>query len=180
MQISQIGRTLRRCGALTLSCLALLSCSPKYDWREVKGTTSPYSVLLPSKPATHARDIDLNGLAVTMTMTGAEVKDTTFAIGSIVLPDATQSAAALDAMKIALTRNINGAVVKEEMLPATARTPAMSALEISGPTQNGTRLMLVRLIANDVHIYQLLVVGNASKVSREEADNFFSSFSLPK
>ncbi|AMO98462.1 putative transmembrane protein [Collimonas arenae] len=103
-----------------LLCAVLLlgACSPKFNWREVRGKDASYSVLLPAKPATFARQIDLDGTQVTMTMTAAKVDDMVFAVGSATLPDAAKAQAALGAMKTAL--------VKTSTVPSRRRKPAQS------------------------------------------------------
>lgn len=159
-------------------CLLLLACSPKFDWREVRGPAAPYLVTLPAKPANHARDINLDGIPVTMTMTGAEVDGVTFAVGSVELADPAQAGHALQAMKTALVRNINGKVVEEKAAQAGSAA-GMIALEAHGPLPQGQRLLLARFVARGPHVYQLLVVGNERDVSREAADTFFTSFHLP-
>jgi len=163
--------------AAAACCLILLACSPKFDWREVRSQSAPYLVVLPAKPATHARDINLNGLPVTMTMTGAEVDGVTFAVGSVELTDPAQAAHALAAMKTALVRNIDGKVTKEGDATRKDGT-VMTELEASGPLRDGQRLLLARFAARERHVYQLLVVGDARKLSREAADTFFTSFQL--
>lgn len=164
--------------AITAALIALPGCSPKFDWREIRGSSAPYVALLPAKPATHARQIDLNGIPLTMTMTGAEVDQVTFAVGTAELPNSAQGAHALSAMKTALVRNINGSI-KEEKATAPGVAPAMIELEASGPAPSGERLLLARFIARDRHIYQLVVTGLESNLSREAADTFFTSFRLP-
>jgi hypothetical protein len=145
----------------------LLACSPKYDWREVRGNGAPFMISLPAKPASHARMIDLDGIKVTMTMTAAEVDGVSFAVGTAELPDPLQAQKALVAMKTALVRNIGGTVKQEK-----SSSPAMIEIEAAG----SSRLLLGRFIARDNRVYQLLVVGDERKVSREEAETFFTSF----
>jgi hypothetical protein len=163
-------------------CLLLLACSPKFNWREVRGPAAPYLVTLPAKPDSHTRDINLDGLPVRMTMTGAEVDAVTFAVGSVELADPAQAMHALNAMKTALVRNINGKVTQEKSANTDSRPgagPATIELEASGPLPQGRRLLLARFIAGERHVYQLLVVGDERDVSREAADTFFTSFRLP-
>lgn len=169
-------QTLRRAACFGC-CLLLLACSPKFDWREVRGSAPPFVAALPAKPATHARQIDLDGIPLTMTMTGAEVDNVTFAIGAAELPNAAQAAHALTAMKTALVRNIGG-TVKHEKASAPGAGPAMIELEASAATPGGQRLLLARFIARERHVYQLVVTGLESDVSREAADTFFMSFRL--
>ncbi|MEO8598312.1 MAG: hypothetical protein ABI656_00610, partial [bacterium] len=96
--------------------LCLLSaCSPRLNWRQVDGVDAPFVVLMPAKPSTLSRPIDLDGLPVTMSMTAAEVDGVTFAVGVIALPDAASAPRALQAMKLALVRNINGSIESEKI-----------------------------------------------------------------
>lgn len=156
-------------GALTLS-----ACSPKFDWREVRGGAVPYVAVLPAKPTTLSRPIDLDGVQVAMTMTAAEVDGVTFAIGSAEMPDAMQAQAALNKMKTALVKNINGSIQHE-------KSSASGAIDIEtgGSGNDGqARRLFARFVANDKRIYQVLVVGPEKKVSREAVDTFFTSFKL--
>ena len=152
----------------------LLACTPKHDWREVRGSGAPFVVALPGKPATHARSIDLDGVQVMMTMTAAEVDNVTFAVGTAELPDAAQAENALIAMKTALVRNIGGTIRHEKS------EPALIVIEASGPQGAGSggqpRLLLARFIAQDKRVYQLVVVGTENGVVRDAADIFFTSF----
>jgi hypothetical protein len=163
-----------------LACaLILIACSPKYNWREVRGTAAPFVVTLPAKPATHARTVNLDGTQVTMTMTGAEVDDVTFAVGSAELADPALAEKSLEAMKTAMVRNIGGTIRHEET-SAAGTTPATIDIEaIGAPAPNGReRLLLARFVAKGPHAYQAIVVGNEKDVSREAADTFFASFNV--
>lgn len=160
-----------------LSCAFLLAaCSPKHDWREVRGGGAPFIVTLPAKPASHTRQINLEGLPVTMTMTAAEVDNVTFAVGAAELTDAALASKALTSMKTALVRNIGGTIRKEK----TDTTPPMIEVEASGPPGPGSgghpRLLLARFYARDKFIYQVIVTGGEKSFSREAADTFFTSF----
>ncbi|RZI45001.1 hypothetical protein EGT07_00490 [Herbaspirillum sp. HC18] len=150
----------------------LTACSPKYDWREVHGAGAPYVVLLPAKPASHTRTVDLDGLQVSMTMTAAEVDGVMFAVGTAELPNAAQAPKAMDAMKTALVRNIGG-TIRQEKSSAAGSVPATIDVEVAG-TQS--RLLLARFLAEDKHIYQVVMIGKEKDMSRDAADTFFSSF----
>lgn len=171
--------------SLVLATLFVFAgCSPTYDWREVRGSNAPYVALLPGKPAAHTRPVNLNGIEVPMTMTAAEVEDVVFAVGSATLPDPAQAPFALEAMKTALVRNINGKVRSEKELPPTLQSSVpVRHLEAAGTPPSATQarephLLLARLMAKDGRVYQLLVLGPESKVDREQADTFLSSFKV--
>jgi len=156
------------------SALVLAACSPKFDWREVRGPDAPYVILMPAKPASHTRTINLDGIEVAMTMTGADADGITFAVGTAELPDAAQAAKAMTAMKTALVRNIGG-TVKQEKASAPGAVPATIDVEASGAQ---SRLLIARFAARDKRIYQVVMVGKEQAMSREAADTFFMSFKL--
>lgn len=165
--------------ACIMGVLLLSACSPKYNWREVRGTDAPFMVMLPAKPASHTRPINLDGTEVTMTMTAAEVDDVAFAVGTAELPEPASTQQALQAMKRAMVRNINGTIVHENASGPESK-PAVIEIEAVGPSGNrsGRRLLLARFIAQEQRIYQVIVVGQEDDVSREAADTFFTSFKL--
>lgn len=164
---------------LLLTALSILAgCSPSLNWRQVQGVDAPFVVLLPAKPATLSRPIDLDGMAVTMSMTAAEVDGVTFAVGSIVLPDAALAPKALQAMKIALVRNINGSLQSERA--DTAGSVDIAATGTLGRSNQQARL-LARFAARERRVYQAVVVGPASAVDAlgvDAADTFFTSLKL--
>lgn len=165
---------LRACAGLAIASL-LLACSPKFNWREMRGAGAPYQIALPAKPASHARLVNLDGLQVTMTMTAAEVNGVTFAVGAAEVPDAAQAQKALQVMKAALVRNIGGKIT-QEMSSAPGVAPQMIEIEALGQS----RVMLARFAVKGKFVYQLVVVGPeksmSQAVAREAADTFFTSF----
>lgn len=160
--------------------LALPACTPTYDWREVRGTEAPFSVVLPAKPATYSRPINLDGVRLVMTMTAAEADGVTFAVGSAQLPEPAKAQAALQAMKTALVNNIGGTVRHEKS--AAAAGVASIDIEAAG-TSNAAgggqpMLLFARFAAKDRWIYQAVVIGRGKAVSRDAVETFFTSFKL--
>ncbi len=152
-----------------LAALALTACSPKFNWRDYRSPDAPFSVMFPDKPATHARDIDLNGLKVKMTMTAVQIDGAMFAVGTGEAPDAAQAQAALEAMKTALVNNIGATVTKET-------TKDGIDIEATG-SQNGKPMLLVgRFVARDKRFYQIIVMGAKADMSAEQTEMFLSSF----
>lgn len=96
-------------GWLALAGL-LAACSPEFNWRETRSPEQGFSVLLPGRPASMSREIDLDGLKVDMTMTGARVDRALFTVGVVRLEAAPDMAAthakALSAMRVAMLRNL--------------------------------------------------------------------------
>ena len=175
------GRVTRRTHIVLIALLT--ACTPSHDWREVHGTAAPFSVLMPAKPSTLARKIDLAGTPLTMTMLAAEVDGVTYAVGSIDLPDAAQAKVAIEAMKTAMVKNIRGTVLHEKAADLGAGSAgagqgsSMIELDALGTPPNGRpRLLLARFVAHHQHAYQVIVTGARKSVAREQADTFLTSF----
>ena len=66
---------------------ALAACSPRFDWREFRSPDG-YAVLLPGRPQTVVRDIELDGIKAPMSMTSTGIGPTMFAVGVARLPAA--------------------------------------------------------------------------------------------
>ena len=164
--------------SLLLACgtgFLLCACSPKYDWREIRGEGAPYSVMLPAKPASYSRPVNIGGNKVTMTMTATEVDGITFAVGTAELPDAATAARAVTAMKDALVNNIHGRVQREA---ATSNGAAADiTVDASGKDPSGqARVLHARFLARDKRVYQVIVTGKEGAVPQEAVDTFLASF----
>lgn len=166
--------------AVLLALVLCAGCTPTYDWRDVRGTTAPYTVLLPAKPATHARPVNLGGIQADMTMTAAEVDDVTFAVGTAELPDAAQAQAALLVMKDTLVKNIGGVVRHEKSaLGSNLSTIDLDAGPAPGTAAGGKANVLhAHFVARDRRVYQVIVVGREKAVRPEAVDTFLTSFRI--
>lgn len=159
-----------------LLAVALCACDPHYNWRDYQSKDASYAVLMPGKPATHTRNVQLGDITVAMTMTAAEVDDVVFAVGSAPLADAAQAPAALQAMQTALVRNIGAAVTSQ----ATAADGAGSIVNVEAKgLRNGQPTLLIgRFIARDRRIYQVVVIGPERHIDRGQVAMFFDAFQL--
>jgi hypothetical protein len=156
--------------------IACTGCSPNFNWREVQGTDPSYTVLLPAKPSTHSRAIDLDGLKVTMTMTAAETDDINFAIASIKIDDAAQRHAALLAMQKAMLQNIHGDVAEQKVVALKDGT-TMTEIHATGKTSTGRPLSLfARFGEHGQDVFQVVALGSSDNLTSEIADTFLSSF----
>lgn len=159
-----------------LLVILLSACTPSHDWREIHGDTAPFSVLLPAKPSSQTRQITLDGMAVTMTMTAVEVDHVTYAVGSVALPDAVAAKKAMLAMKAALVSHVGGAVSKEVVVD----TPADNHidLEAAGTPKGEPRVVVARFAAHGNNAYQAIVTGPEKFISRDHIDTFITSFKV--
>lgn len=168
--------------AIGMTCILVLNaCTPAYNWRTAQGTDAPYTVLLPAKPSSFSRPVNLDGMTVTMTMTAAEVNGVTFAVGTAELANTAQAQHALRAMKIALVRNIGGAIRQEKVFDSTVGVAGIeieaygtSDLSKSAPP----KVLFARFFTQDRRIYQMVVLGKETTLTHEAIDTFFTSFKL--
>lgn len=153
-----------------LSACLLAGCSPTYNWRDHTSADGSYRVMFPAKPATHTRNIDLGGIRVDMTMTGADVEGTAFVVGTALMPDAALAQATLPALRQALLRNI-GAADGAPVAPADA-----APLDVDVTTGDGKFRLVGRFVAKGARVYQVIVVGPPKTVPPEQVDQFLTSF----
>jgi len=173
--------------ACALACTLLLSaCAPDYNWREIRPSGEGYAVMLPGKPASMSRPINLDGLAVTMAMSGARVDDRSFTVGMVVLPDAEPATRerARAAMRAAMVRNIAGwetaaAEVRVPVIDAAGRGVASEGaarIEAAGRVADRPAHMQAQFTARGRRAWQAVVIGPAA--DPEQAQQFLDSFRI--
>ncbi len=170
----------RWCFASLLLVLALAACSPTLNWREVRGDEAPYVVLLPAKPSSFARPVNLGGIQVEMSMTAAEVDDVNFAVASAKVTDPAQRQAALAAMQAAMLRNIGSVQHSEKAVTLKGGIPATEVVA-SGKTGNAGNTAVVlhaRFAMHGERVYQVIALGPTAHLSDETAETFLTSFVL--
>ena len=167
-----------RASAALFVLLALSACSPALNWREVRGGDAPYTVLLPAKPASHARPVELGGVKTSLQMTAAEADDMNFAIASAAIEDESQRKAALAFMQQAMVQNIRGTVTQQKTVTLKDGT-VMNEVQARGMAPNGRAMALFgRFGLKDERVYQVVAIGPQDKLTPEIADTFLSSFVL--
>lgn len=161
--------------ALSIPVVILLAaCSPKFDWREVRGTESAFTVWLPAKPASFTREMTLNGVALKMQMTAADVDGVSFAVGSAKVSDASKIPGVLDAMQQGMLNNIHGLPEKENT--QLSNLPGKNLIAY-GKLANGQSVKFVgRFLAQGAWVYQLVIIGKEKSLTPEVVDTFMTSF----
>ncbi|MCO5106056.1 MAG: hypothetical protein M9907_03125 [Burkholderiaceae bacterium] len=177
----------RRASLAGAACaLALAACAPDYDWREIRPSGAGCLVMLPGKPASMSRPINLDGLAVTMAMSGARVDDQSFTVGAVVLPDAEPATRdkARAAMRAAMVRNVAGreTAVSDATVPVldlagrTTATQAGVRVEASGRIGERPAHLSALFVARGNRAWQAVVIGPAADA--EHASAFLDSFRI--
>ena len=165
--------------------MALVACSPTYDWRTVSDSTNGYAVDLPAKPTFDERTVEIDGRPLPMGMRIAEAGDGVFAVGTVTLPmaDAAAQQHALDYLRAGLARNLGAAAtVQPVAIPvATGGSVPGLSLDASGMAGTGSsaehRTIRARIVARGAHIYEVTVVARGD-LPPEQIDQFFGSFKL--
>jgi len=174
-------RQTRRPAALVLVAgMVLLACQPSYNWREIHEDDARYRIMLPARPVSMSRPIDLDGLKVTMAMTGARVDEALFTVGSIVLPAAEESLRthATGAMRTAMERNVEGhdaqvTQVEVPVLDASGRTVGSAVgthVEVAGRVAGEPSHMSATFVARGNRAWQAVMI---SPVADPEAARLF-------
>lgn len=170
-----------------LAAMVLLgACSPEFNWREIRSSEHGYAVMLPAKPASMTRVIQLRELQVSMAMQGARAGGASFTVAAAQLPDdapATREAA-LASMRAAMVRNIAG-IERVSARSKVKLTDANGAvcesvdawrIEADGKMRAQAATMLAGFAARGARAYQWVVLGEAP--DPEQARTFLESFRL--
>jgi hypothetical protein len=164
----------------------LAGCSPEHDWREVRAVDSGFMVMLPARPARMTRPINLQGLALEMTMHGAQAREVAYTVGTVVLPDGSAATRerALESMRAAMLRNIAG--TQRAARPVrVARVDASGArigeidaveLEATGRMRDRDATLLARFVGLGAQAWQAVVLGPSPE--REQAALFLESLKV--
>jgi hypothetical protein len=150
----------------TLAFVALGSgCSPEFNWRETRSEDHRFIVLLPARPATLSREIDLAGQRVQMTMIGARVDSALFTVGAVQLevPEAGLASAralSLEAMRSAMLRNIGAE-------PQPGATVRLGVVDSAGASRGAIEAVSVQTdgrVAGEAVVMQAIFAGDRDRL----------------
>lgn len=164
---------------LCLLALMLAGCDPALNWREVRSSDSGYTVLMPAKPTSFERSVDLDGLQVMMNMTAAEADGASFAVATAEVADDAQRTSALMAMQTAMTRNIQGEITEQKTLTMKNGATAIQIRATGKAARDGQeKVMYARFLIYEKRVFQVVALGPKDKLDSETADTFLNSFTL--
>jgi len=169
--------------ATSLATMLITACSPKFDWRSVQDTASPYTVLMPGKPSEMSRDIQLGAQMVTMHMTATQIDGVNFAVGAAKMTDATQAQMTVAIIKNNLVAKMAGHITHEKTTVANTNGTVTFNDEfgaVTNPANMATTptRMLGRIVAHDAWVFQVLVVGPEKDINKDAVETFLTSFKL--
>lgn len=165
--------------AVVLSLTA--GCSPTLDWREVRPDDSGAVLLMPCRPASHARRLPLAGAPEVWTLHACSAGDVTWAIGFAELDDPARVGTALAELEAAALANIGAtAPERREPLRVAGATPhpAAAALRARGRRSDGAAVEeSVALFTKGTRVYQVTAVG--ARLPPDALETFFDSLRTP-
>ncbi|MCP5265811.1 MAG: hypothetical protein H6934_06850 [Burkholderiaceae bacterium] len=155
-----------------MAAALLGACSPTYNWREIRPEGGGFAVMVPARPSKMSRAIDLDGLAVTMTMHGARVDPASYTVGVVDLPEdsARVRAHAVDAMRRGMLRNIGAAddialtatSVPFGAIGATAKARiGATMVRASGRRGDQALQMVAVFVARGQRAWQAVAIGSS-------------------
>ena len=114
---------MRRMFLLLFPLLAwLASCSPAWNWREIRLEGAPLTIVLPCKPDHASQTVTLAGHSVPLSMTGCETGGATLAVSRMPLPVGVSPSAALAQWRAATLAGMRAQAVSEQPAPGMTYT----------------------------------------------------------
>jgi uncharacterized membrane protein len=107
--------------------LIIAGCMPTFNWREVRLEEQKIAATFPGKPDSITRTIDLAGSKLPMTMHGVRVKELSYTVAWVKLPNENSAANLLAAMQLGMLRNVGVATIDGS---AAKLTPLFSDSQI--------------------------------------------------
>lgn len=159
----------RRTLLLAGCCFSLSACQPELNWRQIHDEEGHFSILLPGKPASAMRQLQLAGIPCTMNMRGVHENALIFSVGWIDVSDIRQTGIIWQAMLQGMLANIGSAVPRS--------TAPGDTLRVQGKDQRGTQIaMHARFLIRGQSVFQLIATGPAEKLDQTVSDTFLQSF----
>ena len=167
------------------------ACSERLEWREFRSPDG-YSVSIPGRSQTVAREVAFEGQKISMSMTSTGVGPSMFAVGAARLPagiagDADARERVMIHFRDALVRNIGGTIRAMGPAPLVLPPGSVHVLRASQEVQASGRaggkgpetVLAARFfIVDDDRLFQLIALGGEGGIEPQDLDTFFTSFRL--
>ena len=162
------GRTAYRVQvSLMLACVVgLLACAPSLNWREVH--LGRLATLLPCKPDSGSRTVELAGQTVSMDMQGCEAAGALYAISRVQAKDPEQAFALLGALRQASLANVRMTAVQPMADSGDARSSLDIQADGQGPGGAPLQARFKWLLAG-AEVYQIAVY--AEHLGQEQTES---------
>lgn len=150
------------------------------DWRELRPEGSGAVLMLPCKPASHARRLPLAGGEIELTLYACNAGEVTWAIAFAELGDPARVGPVLDALRDAAVANLGAA--RTEALPLKVEgatpNPASVRLAFSGRLADGRAVQeQMAVFTKGTRVYQATCVG--TRLPADGVETFFGALRTP-
>jgi hypothetical protein len=152
--------------ALQASTCLLVACAPSLNWRELQ--LGRLSTLLPCKPDTASRPVELGGQTLTMDMAGCEASGALFAISRIQAANPAQAATLMTSLREARLAHIAQAVVH----PVANSGDALTSfdVQVDGRRADGTPLQArFKWLLAEREVYQIAAYAEHLRTEQTES-----------
>ena len=164
---------------LIAAAVVLAACSPALDWREVRPDGSGAALMLPCRPASHARDVVLAGAPARLTLYACNTSGMTWALAYADLDDPGRVRLALRELRAAAATNLGAGPDRPLDWRMAGATPHAESgrFELQGRLPAGKAVReQVAVYARGTTVYQATVVGET--LDPEAVEVFFSGLRL--
>jgi hypothetical protein len=167
-----------RIGAALLGGLALTSCTPGLDWREFRPEgASALQLLYPCKPDGHARQLNLAGQPVRLTLHACRADGATWGLAWADVGDPARVAPALQALRQAFEANVAASASVPSAgwrVPGATPQPASGHWTLQGRLPEGGVIHgEVAVFAHGTRVFQATVLSERARA--EDAATFMGS-----
>jgi hypothetical protein len=158
----------------------LTACTPTLDWREVRPEGSPVRLMMPCKPASHARTVSLADRRVEMSMYACTAGDVTYAVAFADMTDPAAVTPALAELARSARANLrasDSAASSAVSVPGMTPNAQAAQWRIDGRLPDGRQVQeQVALFAHGTRVHQATMMG--SRIDTEARDTFFSGLAV--
>jgi hypothetical protein len=162
---------------LICCALALAACTPALNWRELRPEGSQARLMLPCKPASHARRVAIAGEMIDMSMFACSAGETVYALSFADVKDPARVGAALDELGRAAQANLqspSGAASQPAAVAGMTPHPQAAQWRLSGRLPDGRAVQeRVLVFSHGTRVYQATMLG--ATLDAEAQETFFSA-----
>ena len=153
--------------AMALACATLLpACSPELNWRTVQ--LGRLETLLPCKPDSGSRPVQLAGQTLAMEMVGCAAGQDLYTLSRIQARDAAQASALLAALRQATLATVRATAVQPQ--PNTGDAANSPDIQVRGLRPDGAPVQVrLKWLLAGPEVYQLAVY--ADQLNAQRTDN---------
>lgn len=158
----------------------LAACTPAMDWREVRPESSGAALLLPCKPASHAREVTLAGASRRLTLYACTAGGVTWALAYADIIDPALVSVALRELRTTAAANLGAAVEAPIAWRIAGATPNLESgrFELGGRLPDGQPVReQLAVFAHGTTVFQATALGE--RLDAESLEAFFTGLRLP-